>query len=87
MNNRLRNLYVSITLLSIISSFSIGYGAYRYSQLKKEYDRVYADNCVLINMFEDQEKTKRMLIRIGWTKEKAETFVANGCLNYIKIGE
>lgn len=76
---------IIIVILLLIST--IGYGAYRYSQLKKEYNRVYADNCVLINMFEDQEKTKRMLTRIGWTKEKVDTFVANGCLNYIKIGE
>lgn len=76
-----------ITIVTLLLISTIGYGAYRYSQLKKEYDRVYADNCVLINMFEDQEKTKRMLIHIGWTKEKADTFVANGCLNYIKIGE
>lgn len=76
-----------ITIATLLLISTIGYGFYRYTQLKKEYERVYADNCVLINMFEDQEKAKSMLIRIGWTKEEADTFVANGCLNYIKIGE
>jgi len=77
---------LKLAIISIILLIgTLTFISYEYYLLHKEYNKVYKDNCILINMMEKQNTTVNKLIKAGWSKEKAEDFVQQGCLMYIEV--
>jgi hypothetical protein len=73
------NIIISILLLLAFILAAIA--------LEKDHDlkQLKKDNAALIAMFKDQEKQRNNLISMGWSKDRADTFIENGCLNYIRV--
>lgn len=55
--------------------------------IKSASEKVYKDNKVLLEMFEVQNKGYNTLINNGWSKERADAFIADGCLMSLEVGE